>query len=133
SIRALGSWFRCAFALSLSKTTAAAFASWTTIPIAIATAATKAAAATTAVAFATTPFVERTSPAATVAIARVIVTAFGCVFAAFSRFEQCAMRQIDAAHAIDLGHQDLQLVADVDHILDGRYAVVGQLGDVHQP
>src|SRR5216683_49779 len=42
------------------------------------------------------------------------------------------MRQVDAAHAIDLGHQDLELVADVDHVLDSGHTMVGQLGDVDQ-
>ena len=41
-------------------------------------------------------------------------------------------RQVDAALAVDLGDQHLDLVADGHDVLDGRDAVVGQLGDVDQ-
>src|SRR4029077_9866903 len=41
--------------------------------------------------------------------------------------------QVDAAHAMDLGDDDHQLVADRDDILHAWNAIVGELADVHQP
>src|SRR5258707_336342 len=109
-------------------------------PTAVATATTAIAAAeaaaatsvTVAATFASTPLVERPSIAATIAITRWRTFTALAFVAVFGRLEQRPMRQVDAAHAIDLGHQDLQLVADVDHVLDRGHPMVGQLRDMDQ-
>ena len=73
---------------------------------------------------ATAPLVEGRRPRRRhrVAVARVLLTA--SLFAALGRLEQRSAREVDAALAVDLGDQHLDLVADVDHVLDGRHAVV---------
>src|SRR5438876_238948 len=41
-------------------------------------------------------------------------------------------REVDTTLAVDLGHDDHDLVTDGDDILDGRDVVVGQLADANQ-
>src|SRR5439155_19714187 len=48
------------------------------------------------------------------------------------RCEECAVREVDSALAIDLGDQHLNLIANRADVLDGRNAMIGQLGDVDE-
>jgi len=129
---ARGRWRRRAFGLAPRTTLSISVATSAETATAATTAAKAAAAATTAIAlaaaFAATPLVERTPIATTLAVARRRAFLSGVTLVpVFTRLEQGAMRQVDAAHAIDLGDQDLDLVADVDDILDAGHSMVRQL------
>src|SRR5205823_3649596 len=111
---------------ALAWTTAAlalAVAPWPAVSIAAAkAAATTTAAAAPAGAVPATPLVERPwAPLAGIAVAAVVLGGLG--FLTLGGLEQRAPRQVHAALSIDLGDQDLNLVADVHHVLDSRDTV----------
>src|SRR5205085_11264918 len=126
-----GGWLTLALGFAFTSRPTIAIAS-ATVSISVApTAVAATSAATTAIAtVATTPIAsvatsalaERSAPGAGAAVR---LRAFALV--TFGRLEQCAARQVYPTLAVDLGNQHLDLIADVDHVLDRRHAVVGQL------
>src|SRR5207253_2132361 len=66
----------------------------------------------------------RRARGAILAITTVQAALWAALAGVLARLQQGPAREVDPALAVDLGDQDLDLVADVDDILDSRDAVV---------